>query len=47
MLDQTARTQAWLADLAAINTEIEANGVPVPPRPARKRARKLRPLWEE
>ena len=47
MLDQTARIQTWLAELAAINAEIEANGVPTPPRPARKRARKLKPLWEE
>lgn len=47
MLDQTARTQAWLADLAAINAEIEANGLPVLQRPERKRARKLKPLWEE
>ena len=47
MLDHTARTQAWLADLAAINAEIEANGMPIPHRPERKRARKLKPLWEE
>ena len=47
MLDQTARTQAWLAEIVAINAEIEANGLPVIQRPARKRARKLKPLWEE
>jgi hypothetical protein len=47
MLDQTARTQAWLADFAAINAEIEANGLPLPQRTARKRARKRKPLWEE
>lgn len=46
MLDQTARTQAWLADLAAINTEMEASPRPAP-RPARKRTRKLKPLWQE
>ena len=45
---QTARTQAWLADLAAIQAEIAAHGMPAPaPRTARKRARKLKPLWEE
>ena len=47
MLDQTARTQAWLADLAAITAEIEANGVPLPQRSARKQTRKRKPLWEE
>ena len=48
MFDQTARTQAWLAELAAITAEIEANGMPAPaPRPAGKRTRKLKPLWEE
>jgi len=48
MLIHTIRTQAWLADLAAIQAEIEAQGMPAPaPRAARKRARKLKPLWEE
>ena len=46
MLDQTARTQDWLADLAAILAEGEAIWVPAPRAP-RKRARKLKPLWEE
>ncbi len=45
---QTARTQVWLADLASIQAEIAAHGMPAPaPRGARKRARKLKPLWEE
>lgn len=48
MLDTHSRTQAWLADLAAINAEIEANGLPSPcPTARRKRNRKLKPLWEE
>lgn len=47
MLDQTARIQAWFADLAAIVAELDADRLPRPLRPARKRARKLRPLWEE
>lgn len=47
MLDQTARTQAWLADFAAIKAEIEANGLLLPQRSARKRTRKRKPLWEE
>ena len=46
MLNQSARTRAWLMDLAAINVEIEAAGLPAPRR-ARKRARELKPLWEE
>lgn len=46
MITHTARTRAWLEDLARINTEIEINGLPAP-RPAGKRARKLKPLWEE
>jgi hypothetical protein len=46
MLTHTARTRAWLADLAAINADIETQGLPAP-RPVRKRARKLKPLWEE
>lgn len=46
MLDQLTRTQAWLADLAAINAELEAGALPTP-RPAPKRARKRKPLWEE
>jgi len=46
MLDQSVRTRAWLMDLAAINAEIDAAGLPTPRR-ARKRARKLKPLWEE
>ncbi|WP_207774279.1 MULTISPECIES: hypothetical protein, partial [Bacteria] len=44
---QTARTQVWLAELASIQAEIEAHGMPAAPRPARKRTRKLKPLWEE
>lgn len=35
-----------LAELAAINATIEANGMPFPPR-VNKRARKLKLLWEE
>ena len=46
MLDHTARTQAWLAELMAINAEIATNGISTP-RTAPKRARKLKPLWEE
>jgi hypothetical protein len=46
MLTQSDRTWAWLADLVRIIAEVEADGPP-PPRPARKRSRKLRPLWEE
>jgi hypothetical protein len=46
MVDQTARTQAWLADLAAIINEMEIKEVP-PLRVVRKRSRKLKPLWEE
>ena len=45
---QTARTQAWLAELASIQAEIAAHGMPAPaPRPAGKRTRKFKPLWEE
>ena len=45
---QTARTQAWLAELASIQAEIAAHGMPAPAlRPAGKRTRKLKPLWEE
>ena len=48
MHTQTARNQVWLAELASIQAEIEAHGMPAPaPRPARKRTRKLKPLWEE
>lgn len=48
MLEATTRTRNWLADLAAINREIERNGIPAPaPRPSRKRAAMLKPLWEE
>ena len=46
MLDHTARTQAWLADLAAVVAELDVRGYCVP-RPARKRRGKLKPLWEE
>lgn len=46
MLDHTTRTQAWLADLAAINAQIDAIGLPAQ-RQSPKRARKLKPLWEE
>ena len=45
---QTARTQAWLAELASIQGLIAAEGMPEPaPPPAVKRTRKLKPLWEE
>ena len=48
MQTHTARTQAWHADLAAIITEIDTCGMHAPaPRAARKRTRKLKPLWEE
>lgn len=47
MHTQTARTQIWLTELARIQAEIEEKGMPEAPRPARKRARKLKPLWEE
>ena len=46
MIDQTARTRACLADLAAIITEIETKEVP-PPQVVRKRTPALKPLWEE
>lgn len=46
MLDQTARTQAWLNDFAAMVAELDVRGYPAP-RPAHRRARKLKPLWEE
>ena len=44
---QTARTQTWLAELASIQAEIAIHGMPAAPRPAHKRTRKLKPLWEE
>jgi hypothetical protein len=47
MHTQTARTQVWLMELASIQAEIGAHGMPKPPRPAAKRTRKLKPLWEE
>lgn len=48
MLNDHARNRIWLLDLAAINAEIDASGVPSPTRRARRnRARKLKPLWEE
>jgi hypothetical protein len=48
MHTHTARTQAWLAELASIQAEIAAHGMLAPaPRLAAKRPRKLRPLWEE
>ncbi|MDQ1159552.1 hypothetical protein QE385_003949 [Sphingomonas sp. SORGH_AS 950] len=47
MQTQTARTQAWLADLAKIQVEIDQHGMPEAPRRTRKRTRKLKPLWEE
>ena len=46
MLDQTVRTQSWLAELAAIVADIEANGVPTP-QPIKRRRRKPKPFWEE
>ena len=48
MYVQAARTQAWLAEFASIQAEIATLGMPAPaPRRARKRVRKLKPLWEE
>ena len=47
MHDRTARTLAWLEDLAAMVAEIDTVGWPGPARPTRKRGRKPRPLWEE
>lgn len=48
MYVQTARNQAWLVELASIQAEIAAHGMPAPvPRPAGKRTRKFKPLWEE
>lgn len=47
MLDTTARTRAWLADLATINAEIARKGLPSPTRPTTRRARKAEPWWEE
>ena len=47
MLDRTARIQAWLADLAALNAELDTPGLQRPQRPTRRRARKYKPLWEE
>ena len=46
MLDQTARTQAWLTDFAAMVAELDVRGY-CSPRKARKQARRLKPLWEE
>lgn len=46
MLDQTARTQAWLTDFTAMVAELDVRGY-CSPRKARKRARRLKPLWEE
>ena len=46
MFDQTARTQAWLADLTAMVAELDLRGY-CSPRPARRRKRRLKPLWEE
>ena len=46
MLEQTPRTQAWLADLAMIVAEMDAGGRSTSRLP-RKRTRKLKPLWEE
>ncbi|WP_156407241.1 hypothetical protein [Sphingomonas sp. Root720] len=47
MLDQTTRTQAWIAELAAIVAEIDANGMPAPRPTTAKRTRKPKPFWEE
>ena len=48
MYGQTARTQASLVEFASIQAEIAAHGMPVPaPRPAGKRTRERKPLWEE
>lgn len=44
---QTARTQAWLAELASIQAEIATHGMPAAPRPAHRRTHKLKPFWEE
>jgi hypothetical protein len=46
MFDHHTRTRNWLSDLANINADIERNGLPSPAGRA-KRARKLKPLWEE
>lgn len=46
MLDHPTRIQAWLEDLAAIVASMDAVP-PLPPKPTRKRTRKLKPLWEE
>jgi hypothetical protein len=46
MLNTTTHTQAWLADLNQIITEIDTQGITRPAKTARrKRVRK--PLWEE
>lgn len=47
MFDHTTQTRAWLAELAAINAQIEACGIPTPSPTVKKRTRKLKPLWEE
>ena len=46
MLDQTARTQAWLTDLPAIIAESGPNRLRAA-RTSRKRTRTLKPLWKE
>lgn len=48
MLNQINRNTAWLADLAVINAQIEAHGMPAQaPRSTAKRGRIRTPLWEE
>ena len=45
---QSARTQARLAEIASIQAESAAHGMPErAPLPAVKRTRKFKPLWEE
>ena len=50
MRDPITRHTAWIIDLAAIITQLERNGVPVPTQQTgalRKRAHKPAPWWEE
>ncbi len=48
MRTQTARFQAWLADLGSIQAEIAASGMlALASRPTRKRTRALKPLWSD
>jgi hypothetical protein len=48
MCNQLDRTLAWVAELANIQAEIAAKGIPAPAtRTVRTRRRELKPLWEE